>query len=270
VLRTRVLTSIFLVPLVLGCIRQGGLLFLAVVALLLTVAEIEFCHLVARAGFRPTVAFGIALVWLSLLDAYHPAWELLRPGMALVVLGSLAWQLLHRQGSPVADWALTVAGGLYLGLCGACLIGLRGVRDGAWWTLTAVPSIMLADSGAYFVGRAWGRHKLAPTLSPGKTWEGYLAGIVTGGLLTAFFAALWSIGAGAGTTLSAFHGLILGLVIAVVAPLGDLAVSMIKRQVGAKDSSNIIPGHGGALDRVDSILWAAVIGYYYVHLLSLG
>jgi phosphatidate cytidylyltransferase len=246
------------------------LLFLAVVALLLTVAEIEFCRLVARAGFRPTVAFGIALVWLFLLDAYRPAWELLRPGMALVVLGSLAWQLLHRQASPVADWALTVAGGLYLGLCGACLIGLRGVRDGAWWTLTAIPSIMLADSGAYFVGRAWGRHKLAPTLSPGKTWEGYLAGVVTGGLLTAFFAALWSIGAGAGTTLSALHGLVLGLVIAVIAPLGDLAVSMIKRQVGAKDSSNIIPGHGGALDRVDSILWAAVIGYYYVHLLSLG
>jgi phosphatidate cytidylyltransferase len=270
VLRTRVLTAIFLVPLVLGCIHQGGLLFLAVVALLLTVAEIEFCRLVARAGFRPTVAFGIALVWLSLLDAYRPAWELLRPGMALVVLGSLAWQLFHRQGSPVADWALTVAGGLYLGLCGACLIELRGVRDGAWWTLTAIPSIMLTDSGAYFVGRAWGRHKLAPTLSPGKTWEGYLAGIVVGGLLTAFFAALWSIGAGAGTALSASHGLILGLVIAIVAPLGDLAVSMIKRQVGAKDSSNIIPGHGGALDRVDSILWAAVIGYYYVHLLSLG
>jgi phosphatidate cytidylyltransferase len=270
VLRTRVLTAIFLVPIVVGCIYQGGLLFLGVVALLLTLAEIEFCRLVARARFHPTVTFGIALVWLFLLDAHRPAWGLLRPGMALIVLSSLAWQLFHRQGSPVADWALTVAGGLYLGLCGACLIGLRGVQDGAWWTLTAVPSIMFADSGAYFVGRAWGRRKLAPTLSPGKTWEGYLAGVVVGGLLTALFAALWRIGAGAETSLSAVHGLTLGLVIAVFAPLGDLAVSMIKRQVGVKDTSALIPGHGGALDRVDSILWAAVIGYYYVYLLSLG
>jgi phosphatidate cytidylyltransferase len=123
---------------------------------------------------------------------------------------------------------------------------------------------MIADSGAYFVGRAWGRRKLAPTLSPGKTWEGYLAGIVTGGLLTWLLATLWPKVAGVQTTLSGTHGLILGVVVAVVAPLGDLAVSMIKRSVDVKDSSSIIPGHGGALDRVDSVLWAAVIGYYYV------
>jgi phosphatidate cytidylyltransferase len=243
------------------------------VGLLLTLAEIEFCHLVARNRFRPALAFGLGLLWLFLLDAQLdtqiPALELelLWPGITLVLLGSLAWHMFHRQGWPVADWALTVTGGLYLGLCGACLIRLRGQPpDGLWWTMTAVPAIMLADSGAFFVGKAWGRHKLAPTLSPGKTWEGYLAGVVTGGVLTALLASLWHGEAGAGT-LSGVHGLVLGLLVSVLAPLGDLGVSMIKRQVDVKDSSSIIPGHGGALDRVDSILWAAVIGYYYVHLM---
>jgi phosphatidate cytidylyltransferase len=208
--------------------------------------------------------FGIGMVWLFLLDAYRPTWGLLQPGIALVVLCSLTWYVFHRQDSPVADWSLTVTGGLYLGLCGACLIKLRDVPEGLWWTMTVLPAIMLADSGAYFVGQAWGQHKLAPMLSPGKTWEGYLAGVITGVVLTALLAALWRVGAGDGTMLSAVHGLILGGLIAIVAPLGDLAVSMIKRQVDVKDSSDLIPGHGGALDRVDSIMWAAVIGYYYL------
>jgi len=265
VLRTRVLTAVVLIPIVVCCIYWGGPLFLALVALLLTLAEIEFCGLMARDGFRPVLAFGVGLVWLFLSDAQFPQWGILQPGLALILLASLAWQLFHRQGSPVADWSLTVTGGLYLGLCGACLIRLRGLQpDGLWWTLTAVFSTMLADSGAYFVGRAWGRHKLAPTLSPGKTWEGYLAGVVVGGLATALLASLWPTEAGTGTYIDGLHGLILGVLLAVLAPLGDLAISMIKRQVRVKDSGRIIPGHGGALDRLDSILWTAVIGYYYV------
>jgi phosphatidate cytidylyltransferase len=264
VLRTRVLTSIVLIPVVVYCIYRGGLFFFALVTVLLTLAEVEFCRLVARGGFRPVPIFGIGMVWLFLLDAYRPAWGLLQPGMALVVLCSLTWYVFHRQNSPVADWSLTVTGGLYLGLCGACLIKLRDVPEGLWWTMTVLPAIMLADSGAYFVGQAWGQRKLAPKLSPGKTWEGYLAGVITGMVLTALLASLWRVGAGEGTTLSAVHGLILGGLIAILAPLGDLAVSMIKRHVSVKDSSDLIPGHGGALDRVDSIIWAAVIGYYYL------
>jgi phosphatidate cytidylyltransferase len=265
VLRTRILTSAVLIPIVIGCICLGGLPFLALVALMLTLAEIEFCRLMARDGFRLAFVFGVGLLWLFLLDAQWPEWELLRPGLALIVLASLTWQMAHRRRYPVADWAMTVIGGLYLGLCGGCIVGLRALRpDGLWWTLTALPAISFADTSAYFIGRAWGRHKLAPTLSPGKTWEGYLAGVLIGGPLTALLAALWRSQANTGSAISWQHGLILGLIVTVVAPLGDLAISMIKRQVGAKDSGTVIPGHGGALDRVDSILWAGVIGYYYV------
>lgn len=267
-LRLRLLTAIVLIPVVVGCIYLGNLAFLALVMLLLTLAEIEFCQLVNRQGFHTAPVFGVGLVWVFLVSAYLQSPGVLSAGLAFVLLTSLAWQLGHRAGSPVADWALTVSGGLYIGVCGAHLIELRGLHDGLWWTLTAIPAIMLADSGAYFIGSRWGRHKLAPVLSPGKTWEGYLGGIAVGALLTAFLASLWRLGAGAGTAVGATHGLLLGALIATVAPLGDLAISMVKRSAGVKDSGNLLPGHGGALDRVDSILWAAVIGYYYVVLVT--
>ncbi len=264
-LRTRLVTAVILIPIVVYCIYLGELPFLTLVALLLTLAVIEFCRLMAQAGYRPVMAFGIGLVWLCLLDARFPSVGLLQPGLVLILLSSLTWQLFHHPSSKVANWALTVTGGLYIGLCGACLIKLRGLHpDGLWWTLTVVPAISFADSGAYLVGSAWGRHKLAPTLSAGKTWEGYVAGVVIGGLMTALLASFWRTQAGAGTSVSGMHGLILGLLIAIFAPLGDLAISMIKRQAGAKDSGQLFPGHGGVLDRVDSVLWTAVIGYYYV------
>jgi phosphatidate cytidylyltransferase len=262
VLRTRIITAVILLPLVIGLNYLGGLPFLALVTLLLSLAEAEFCRLATKGGFHPTLAFGLGMVWLFLLDAQFASQGLLRPGLALILLVSLTWQLCRRQGLPVVDWALGVAGGLYLGVCGASMVGLRSLDDRGWWLLLTLFAIMSADSGAYFVGRAWGRRKLAPSLSPAKTWEGYLAGIVTGGLGALLIALLQ--GALTREPISITHGLTLGFLIATLAPVGDLVVSMIKRQVGAKDSGNIIPGHGGALDRLDSILWAAVIGHYYV------
>jgi phosphatidate cytidylyltransferase len=264
-LRTRLLTAAFLIPVVVGAIWVGEYAFFVLVALLLTLAEVEFCQLARTIGYRPAPGIGIALVWVLLLDARLPELGLAGPGAAFILLGSLAWQMGHREGSPVASWSLAIAGGLYLGICGACLIRLRDLRpDGLWWTLTLVPSIMVADSGAYFVGTAWGRRRLAPALSPGKTWEGYLAGIVIGGAFTWLLGWAWPRITGLDMRVTGWHGLLAGLVIATIAPFGDLAVSMIKRRANAKDSGHIIPGHGGALDRVDSVLWAAVLGYYYV------
>jgi len=262
VLRTRVLTAAVLIPTAIGLIYLGGLPFLALIGLLLSLAEVEFCRLMAQGSFQPTLAFGLGTVWLLLLDAQIPEPDLLRPGLALILLTSLVWQMRHRQGSPVTNWALTIVGGLYLGVCGASMIRLRCLGDGRWWMLTVLITVICADSAAYFVGRAWGRHKMAPSLSPGKTWEGYISGLVIGGLMPVLLVFLWR--ATAGVEISIVHSLVLGLLIGILSPLGDLAVSMIKRQVGAKDSGTIIPGHGGALDRLDSILWAGVISYYYI------
>jgi len=265
VLRTRLLTAIVLIPIVVGLIYLGDLPFLVLVAGLATLAEVEFCLLVTRHGFQPIHVSGIALVWLFLLDAQVPSWQLMRPGTAAVLFGSLVWQVVRHKHLRVTDWTGPIATGTYLGLYAAYLIRLRSLPgDGLWWTLVAVPAILLADSAAYFAGSAWGRHKLAPSVSPGKTWEGYGSGIIVGSLMGAFFAWLWAFRAGPGSTLSASRGLALGLLISAVAPMGDLAVSVVKREAGVNDSGKVLPGHGGALDRLDSVLWSAVIGYYYV------
>ncbi len=263
VFRTRLITAVIAIPLVIILIKAGGLGFFALVLAVLTAAVVEFCQLVGRIHFRPALPFALGLLWVLLLDAQFPHRAILGPGMSLVLLGSLAWQMAHRQGNPVADWALTIVGALYLGWCGAHVVRLRNMPEGLWWTMTVLPAIWLADSSAYLVGRAWGRHKLAPALSPGKTWEGYIGGVVVGTLLTTGLAALWSLVSGPMGP-RAIDGLGIGLVVSILAPIGDLAISMIKRQVGAKDSGVFFPGHGGALDRIDSLLWAAILGYYYI------
>jgi phosphatidate cytidylyltransferase len=262
-LRTRVLTAVVLIPVVVFIIYLGDGYVLGLVAVLLGLAEMEFCQMMARDGYRVSPVFGITLVWMFLANAYWPDLRLLEPGLALAALGAVSYHMAHREGSPVADWALTLTGGLYVGLCGGALIRLRALEpDGLRWTLVGVFTIMVADSAAYFVGRALGRRRLAPQLSPGKTWEGYAAGVAAGGLWGALMGFLWPASCDAGT--AAAQGLVMGLLVGVLAPLGDLAVSMMKRQVGVKDTGTIIKGHGGALDRVDSVLWTGVLVYYYV------
>ncbi|NLE44688.1 MAG: phosphatidate cytidylyltransferase [Chloroflexi bacterium] len=263
-MRTRLLSIAVLVPTVLCCIYCGGWLFWGLVILWLTLAEVEFWRLTSVGPHRPSLVVGLAMLWLFLLDVQFPQLEAVQPGMAMLLLVSLAWQMSHRQGNPIANWALALSGGLYLGLCGACIVRLRGLEpDGLWWTLTVLPAIVFADAGAYIIGRSWGRRKLAPRLSPGKTWEGYVGGCLVSVLLTFGITLVWRDFAGA-SAITGWSGLVLGVLIGALAPLGDLAISMLKRQAGVKDSGRIIPGHGGALDRIDSVLWAAVIGYYAV------
>jgi phosphatidate cytidylyltransferase len=164
-----------------------------------------------------------------------------------------------------ADWTGTIASGLYIGLCAWHLIRLRDLpQDGRWWTFIVVPAILFADCAAYLVGSQWGRRKLAQYVSRGKTWEGYLAGVLAGGLTSALLAWLWSFEAGPGSTITVLRGLAVGTLIGAIAPAGDLAISTVKREAGAQDSGKLLPGHGGVLDRLDSVLWAGVIGYTFI------
>jgi phosphatidate cytidylyltransferase len=265
VLRARLLTAIVLTPIVAWLIYLGGLPFLSLIVVLTTIAEIEFCLLIGRRSFRLVHLFGIALVWLFLLDGKFPRWGLLGPGLAAILFSSLAWQVLQREQLGIADWTGTIASGIYIGLCGSYLIRLRDLpEDGFWWTFIVIPAILFADSAAYLVGSAWGRHKLAPSLSSGKSWEGYTAGVLVGGLMSAFLGWLWTFKVGPGSTVTGLRGLISGTLIAALAPIGDLAISTVKREAGVEDSGRLLPGHGGALDRLDSVLWAGVIGYYCV------
>jgi phosphatidate cytidylyltransferase len=116
-----------------------------------------------------------------------------------------------------------------------------------------------------FIGMGFGKHLMTPRLSPKKTWEGYFGGVLTGILGGIALAALW----GRFTPeITLWKGALAGVLLSVLTPLGDLGESMIKRQVGVKDSSHILPGHGGVFDRIDSWLWAAVIGYYMINVIG--
>ena len=130
--------------------------------------------------------------------------------------------------------------------------------------LLALPIVWLVDAGAYLVGTRLGRHKLAPRLSPHKTWEGYFGGVIFGVLGGTILGGLIFVLNGSATAINPLRGAMLGLVLAVLTPLGDLGESLIKRQVGAKDSGDLLPGHGGVFDRIDSWLWAGVLGFYFI------
>jgi phosphatidate cytidylyltransferase len=266
-LRQRVLVTLVLLPLGIAAIILGGWYFSALIAVFLGMAAWEYTQLFRAGGLLPASVLVVGGVLLLLvgrtLDGFDSApWML-----SLLVLLSMAWHLVaYERGRDQSgtDLAVTLGGILYLGWIGSYFISLRSLPDGQWWVLVALPAVWFADSGAYFIGRAWGRHKLSPRLSPKKTWEGYLGGIVTSVVLTALFAALWGLGAGLQAGITPLRGALMGLVMGIFPTLGDLGESMIKRQVGVKDSSNLLPGHGGFFDRVDSWLWAAVLGYYLI------
>ncbi|MEW5961525.1 MAG: phosphatidate cytidylyltransferase [Chloroflexota bacterium] len=272
-LRQRVIVAIVLLPIGMAAIYYGGLYYISLITIILGVAAWEYVQLFSAGGYRPsgvlvvggTLAFALLR---SLNYFYDSSWfEDIAWLLSILILVSMTYHLIqYERGRDQAatDFAVTLSGMLYIGFLGSYLILLRGLPEGAWWVLTALPAVWLADSGAFFYGRVYGKRKLCPRLSPKKSWEGYLAGIVVGVLGTAAFAAMWRLPAGAGTELTALRGAILGLIISVIAPLGDLGQSMIKRQFHAKDSSNLIPGHGGAFDRIDSWLWAGVLGYYSI------
>ena len=253
---TRVLSTLILAPIVIGLIWLGGWPFNILLALFLSLAAIEFTQMMRTGGFAPPLFFTIALIIIIIAEALFPEARLLQPALAFTLISSLTWQLLHRAGAPTANWALAVTAGLYLGIAGASFILIRQLPNGERWLLLTLTGTWLADSGAYLVGSRIGRHKLTPTLSPKKSWEGLIGGVIFGALLNMIVAAWFG--------LPIEHGAILGLIGATIGLLGDLSISMIKRQVGVKDTGHLIPGHGGALDRLDSLLFSVIVGYYYI------
>jgi phosphatidate cytidylyltransferase len=160
------------------------------------------------------------------------------------------------------DFAVTVAGILYLGWIGSYFMQLRSLENGLWWFFLVLPAVWLADSFAYFVGVRFGRHRMSPRLSPKKSWEGFWGGAFFGILgavgLSFLFASL------GGPQIPWWKAALLGVVLSTLPTLGDLGESMFKRMAGLKDSGNIMPGHGGFFDRIDSWLWGVAIGYYLI------
>jgi len=253
-----------MIPLAALAIYLGGWWFFFALAGVIGLAAYEFYCLMWEGGYRPAVPLGIGLSLSLLLSARFPSLPLTAPIITATLIFSLIWHVIaYERGSerPTTDWALTLAGGLYLGWMGSLLIRLRDLPGGLNWVLLAFLPVWIADSAAYFVGRKWGTHKCCPRLSPKKSWEGTVAGWMAAILSTTVIGVVFG--------LAVLPAAALGVLLAVFTPLGDLAESMFKRQVGIKDSSHLIPGHGGVLDRIDSLLFSIPIVYYFI-VLALG
>lgn len=266
----RVLVSAILLPIGLVAIILGGWAYGLLIAVILGFAGWEYVQLFKTGGLKPAWILVIPGILALVISRYFNGFESIDWLLSLIILLSLAYHMVdYERGRDQAgtDFALTLAGIIYIGWVGAYFISLRQLEQGMWWVLVVLPATWLADSGAYFVGTRFGKHKLSPRLSPKKTWEGYLGGILWGVLGTILLTWIWqSLGADR-SIITIERSLWISLVMGIFPTLGDLAESMIKRQVGVKDSSHLLPGHGGAFDRIDSWLWAVVLGYYLVKLL---
>lgn len=271
-LSQRVKAALVFVPLVLILIYFGGWVFNLFILALLVIAAYEFTRLFSHIGQRPSLAIILIGVVLLVIQRWFFTGEYLGLFLSfLILLTAIAALIDFERGNRDAalGFALNLAGILYLGWVGSAFIPLRGFEAGRGWTLTALPAVWLADCGAYFIGRWLGVRKMAPRLSPGKSWAGLIGGMVTGTVFGPLLVLLWRTVEWLPAETPLWQGAVIGFVLALLTPVGDLLVSLFKRTAGVKDTGDLIPGHGGILDRIDSWIWAALIGYYLVQLFSL-
>lgn len=264
-LALRVITAAVGIPLVLAIDFAGGAVVAAAIGLTAAAGTLELYGLFRGADFRPVRLVGVPLaVALAIAPAFGGSAEAAWVGLVLAALVcsalyTLAFEPDRRR---LLDWALTVAGCTYVGLLLGQLTLLRGWERGAWWVLLVLLMTWAYDTGAYFGGKLFGRRPFMQHISARKTVEG-----VQGGLLLSTLAGLAGVPA---LGLQVLHALVLGLVCGVAAQTGDLIESMIKRQTGAKDSGSIMPGHGGLLDRIDSLLLTGVVVVYAARAFGYG
>jgi phosphatidate cytidylyltransferase len=252
---SRVLVALVGVPVVLLIVWAGGWWLFALAGVAAVLALHEYSLMIRT--LRPVILAAYTGALLSLLGAQLGGLDWTAAGFlsTMVLAFLLHWIATTRQSATVAI-AATVLGAGWIGLCLAHLVLLREIpHDGKLATFTVLIAVWAGDIGAFFAGRLIGRHKLAPALSPGKTWEGFLFGTAT--TIFVAFVALYK-----EDYLSIPQSILLGAVIAVAAPLGDLFESALKRDMQVKDSVRLLAPHGGVLDRGVSLLFAAVASYY--------
>jgi phosphatidate cytidylyltransferase len=265
----RALISLTLGPLALYLIYLGGLFYFIPLAIILLLATLEYIHLVKNIGWAVPAFLLIPVVVVQWLLAQWSNQSLFAP-LLLVSLFLMAayalWQYeRHASQTVPADWFALMAGLVLFGWVCGHFFRLRAMPEMAWqWTMLAMLSTWIADSGAYLVGRFMagkvllGKHALTPRLSPNKTVEGFLGGVVLGTLFTVLIGSLLDI--------EFIPALVLGLLVSTLGTVGDLSISLLKREAGVKDSGSLFPGHGGALDRIDSLMWTVAIAYYLAQL----
>ena len=260
----RSITSLVMIPLLILIVWLGSPWTVLLVLGLSLFAMMEFHRLIERTGWQPSLAAGF-LMTVAIVLTFQFRNQMEGQFLPLIPAGAFVLSLLvtsvRKKRMGFRDWAYTVAGALYVGflLSHALLLRDVGSNDvGRNWVLFGLTATFAADSGAYFTGTAVGRHLLVPTISPKKTWEGAIGGLVcaTGipivcGVILHIPAPVW-------------QQALLGLVLGIAAEIGDLVESKIKRTAQVKEAGDLVPGHGGILDRLDSVFFTMPVLYYLV------
>jgi phosphatidate cytidylyltransferase len=264
----RTITALIAIPVVLAIVWLGGWWAFAAASIVVILGAYELHRMMLHEGYHPLILISLVLSALFLVAAMLPQLRLLLLelglGIALLVTFPLLFFRKKLDGAMV-DWSLTLAIAIYLGWPLSLFPLLRGfqmgISSGFWWLLAVLLGVWGFDTGAFFTGHFIGRHKLAPNISPAKTWEGVIGGMVLS-IIAALLFTTWPLG------VPWYLAILLGILIGVAATLGDLAESLIKRQTHVKDSGQIVPGHGGILDRIDSLLFAVIVVYIFAQLIG--
>ena len=267
-LRLRLITAAVGIPPMIGAILVGGPLFTALLALALVIALWEAMTASGARVRSPAFALAAAAIGAALavaLTGAAPVFHvILWSALAVFGLAAIAAAVRIRSHDPDAlraelrDASAAALPAAAFSAAGAAIVLLREGREGAEWLLLAVLAVMATDAAAYAVGRSVGRRKLAPAISPNKTVEGAIGGWLGG------FGAVVALDAILGLSVRIWPLVLLALVLPLLAQAGDLAESLFKRARDVKDSSNLIPGHGGVLDRLDSLLFGLPAVYFFV------
>ena len=248
-------------------ILAGGLWLTALVLIIVFYASKEYTTILRHKGFLPSLKIILASSLIFAALAYFNRFDLIPLAFTLSALMCLMWVLFRGRQPYIANVATTLFGFLYCGWFPLHLLFLRNLGDdccasgishpvGAGYAVLLLFAVLVTDTFCYFAGSRFGKHKLSPVISPNKTIEGAIGGTV--------MCLIFSMAIGLAIGLPWYHALILGLLIAAFAQIGDLCESMIKRDAGVKDSSNVLPGHGGFLDRTDSYIMTIPVVYYYL------
>ena len=262
----RIIVSAIAIPLILAACIIGGIPFLIFVVGIALISFWEFSELVKNKNANTNFILGAVTVLTIILNVYFNFIDF----FALVILASvviLLYELFRNSGSAILNIGSTFLGIFYLGLFSSTILLLREFyadqemlySEGGYLIISIMVAIWICDSAAFFLGSAFGKHKLFPRVSPNKSWEGAIAGFI--------FAILAMIAAKALVldSLTLFDSVVIGIIVGTIGQIGDLVESLIKRDAGVKDSSSLIPGHGGIFDRFDSLFLTAPTVYLYLY-----
>ncbi len=275
----RIRSALILLPCVVLLVLWGEWPVSVAVMVVASLALFELYSVFQAGGFDPrkrTGYFSVVLFVLAAVVGTRTGLELSGSALAISIMASLGYEVAYQEReNQLLNWSLTLSGSAYVGWTMAHFVLLRNLDHqlqglGAWlqleagaaWIFAVFAITVASDTGAYFVGKQFGRRRMAPYVSPNKSWEGAIGGSVAALVAGAVSVALLGLPGGVE------GGMLLGVAGSAAGQVGDLAESLIKRQIGVKDSGNLIPGHGGLLDRIDSLLFTVPVVYYLALLLT--